>query len=113
MGLLDDHNTLHGAFGSPTRRRTDAERARSSRRWAIVGIVAALVWLGGIFSLVGLFCGLYALLEARQVDAPRILPMVALGLSIAGLAAALVVGLMIIDDDRCAPATQNIVVCPD
>lgn len=113
MGLLDDHNTLHGTFGSPTRRRSEAERVRTSRRWAIIGIVAALLWLGGIFSLVAVFCGLYALMEARHVGASKVLPAIAMVLGVVGLVAALVIGLVIIDDDTCAPATQNIVVCPE
>ncbi len=113
MGLLDDHNTLHGAFRSPVPERADAQRARTSRRWAVIGIVAGLIWLGGIFSLAALFCGLYALMEARRVGASKVLPAIAMGLGVVGLVAALIVGLVIIDDDTCAPATQNVAVCPE
>jgi len=93
--VLEAENPLTGAFGRPETQRTPEQRERSSRRWAIFGVVMSLMWLGGFGSLIGLAAGGLARGDAKT-SFNRRLATAAVVISIVGLVAAAVMVSMTI-----------------
>lgn len=63
VGILDDHNPYPGLKSV---RPLTGDQTREGKVWAVIGLLLALLWLGGLASIAAIVCGLLSRAQLRE-----------------------------------------------